>query len=346
MVLVGISKRRFLLPALGVAVVAAAVAVGAIVAGTDGGSKRAGSPSSSSVTVSETSDLAVLDLATGHVRLLTDSQRDFLAVSGPAWSPDGRRIAFARRQCRSCPFRLAVAGADGGPVENLIDWREEANAPAWSPTRPRLVFTTSEEGERKLVLFDLRLGRGRDLEVREEEEETDSGHHEEGEAPNDPAFSPDGSAIAFAAEASRERTRIFLFHLAIGYLHELDSDGDHNAYPAFSPSGRSLAFSQTDATSAWDVCIKRLDTGGETCLARGPSNDVEPSWLPDGDAIVFASDRDDAQRLIRSLYMVDVDGTGLRRLTRGFDDGAPAVSPDGTKVAFVRRSIVQVAGEQ
>jgi Tol biopolymer transport system component len=223
-------------------------------------------------------------------------------------------------------------------------WRRDANEPAWSPIGPRLVFTTSEEGERELVLLDLRAGRARELEVREEE--AGSAHGESGEAPNHPVFSPDGSALAFDAEASRERTRLFLFHLALGYLHEIESDGDHNAYPAFSRNGRRLAFSRTDASSTWDICVLRLDTGREDCPTEGPSNDVEPSWLPDGDAIVFASDRDDAQRLIRSLYMVDVDGTGLRRLTRGFDDGAPAVSPDGTKVAFVRRSIVQVAGEQ
>ena len=225
-------------------------------------------------------------------------------------------------------------------VQALRGWRKDANEPTWAPDGERLAFTSSHGEERDLALFEFRAGRGRTLP--DHAEAADGGEEKEIEAPNNPAFSPDSRTVAFEAETTRERTRIYLLRLASGDLRELENEADHNAYPAFSPDGRQLVFSQTDSRFAWDLCVVRLDRGEQSCLTRSPANEVQPSWSPDGRSIIFASDRDDPNRAIRSLYVVRPDGSGLRRLTNGFDDGAPAFSPDGSEVAFVRRRIHRV----
>jgi Tol biopolymer transport system component len=340
----GVSKRLLLAAGAGVAVlIGIALALFAVTSG-DG----SGAPSTETAppfrTTSRSSDIAILELATGGLRLATRREGRYLAVSSPTWSPLGRRLAFAQQACAHCPFRIAVTGPAETQPTVVSDRRSDLNEPSWSPHGGRVAVTKSGHDERELALLHLPDGRLAPLEVHEEEEEEETGGEEEVEVelPNHPAFSPDGRTIAFDAETDRERTALFLFEVESEELHFVESESDHYAYPAFSPNGRRLVFSRADAAFTWDLCIAELDGSDQHCITRGPASDTEPTWSPDGRSIVFASDRDDPKVALRSLYIVNVDGSGLRRLTNGFDDGAPAFSPDGTEVAFVRRQIVQV----
>ena len=335
------SKRLLLLVASGAVALAA---IGVALAGildTGGDDATGATASSTFVTASRSSSIVVLDLLTGRTRALVQPAGRYLAVSSPTWSPDGRRIAYAQQACPHCRFRMAVIDRAGTRTRLVGDPREDLNEPDWSPQGGTLVVTRAEHTERELGLLDLTSGRVRPLEVHAEPGAAEEEEEEEVEAPNHPAFSPDGRTVAFEAEVPVERTEIQLLEVTSGALSPVESVADHFAYPVFSPDGKRLAYSRTDPGLTWNLCIARLNGRDQSCLTHGRANDTEPTWSPEGQSIVFASDREDPKVGLRSLYAVNVDGSGLRRLTNGFDDGAPAFSPDGTKVAFVRRQIVQ-----
>jgi len=78
--------------------------------------------------------------------------------------------------------------------------------------------------------------------------------------------------------------------------------------------------------------IAAADGSGERPLLAGPHDDYDPAWAPDGQHIVFTSDRNGSG----DLFQVNADGSGLTQLTDdpAYDDQA-AFSPDGKELVFV-----------
>ncbi len=132
-------------------------------------------------------------------------------------------------------------------------------------------------------------------------------------------------------------------------------------YPTSRPSRTSLPTARPSPTpsptvvpwSGWLVFSSlRPDTTGEitshlykinladgttTQLTFGDNNDVCPAWSPDGNHIVFASDR--AGKGSLDLFVINSDGSGLVQLTdTPEDETTPAWSPDGRYIAYITRT--------
>ena len=73
----------------------------------------------------------------------------------------------------------------------------------------------------------------------------------------------------------------------------------------------------------------RTNGSGLKQLTTGSKSATEPAFSPDGKRIVFA-------RLGSGIFRMNLDGTGLRRLTSGARDIYPVWSPDGKRIAFLR----------
>lgn len=85
--------------------------------------------------------------------------------------------------------------------------------------------------------------------------------------------------------------------------------------------------------------IYLLTAEGETNITNNPTEDIECDLSPDGEKIVFASDREETY----DVWVVNVDGSGLTRLTEDpTGDFSPRWSPDGKRIAFTRAGSLMV----
>ena len=151
-----------------------------------------------------------------------------------------------------------------------------------------------------------------------------------------PAWSPDGTRIAFASGRADTGTAIYTMAPDGSGLAKLTGGTAFNTAPAWSPDGRKLAFERLPPfhgelnPSEPALYVMNADGTGKHELADGGSPyDVQgPSWSPDGLQLAFAR--------ATGIFLVDVSGGSERQLV-GPDAFAPAWSSHDT-LAFIRKN--------
>jgi len=275
------------------------------------------------------SDIWAMDADGANARAVVtgpDSDRD------PALSPDGTTIAFVRTAAiptgqviegTTCDQIFAVH-ADGTALRPLTDCTAQDEGPAWSPDGTRIAFWSNRGGGFNIWVMNAdgtgmtRVTSGRD----------DSA----------PAWSPDGTEIAFAGAPDMGRGEdIFVVRADGTGLTRLTDDPAYEENPAWSPDGTLIAFARSEnADFAWDVWVMNADGTAQRRLTDWEGWDDDPVWSPDGSQITFASDRGFTPQQRRenerngavalgAVYVMNVDGSGIRRLTSDqFDVAYPA----------------------
>ncbi|MCM3870552.1 MAG: hypothetical protein ND895_07665 [Pyrinomonadaceae bacterium] len=149
-----------------------------------------------------------------------------------------------------------------------------------------------------------------------------------------PAFSPDGSRIAFMN--TNDAGDLGLFRIFV-----MNADGTsptrlsgfspiEDRDPAFSPDGSKIVFA-SNRDGNREIYVMNADGTNPTRLTNNPARDGQPSFSGDGSKIVFESFRDGDWE----IYIMNADGTGHRNLTNNPAPDTNAVfSPTAGKTAF------------
>jgi TolB protein len=171
-----------------------------------------------------------------------------------------------------------------------------------------------------------------------------------------PVLSPDGRWLVYTSEHGGNADLYVLDLHREGAPVRLTTHPGMDDAPAFSPDGRTLAFVSTRGGNP-DIWLKPFRPGDPSAeavavnLTRSPYGDFNPAFSPDGSQIAFSSNRDvidgfdlkapDWNRHADThLYVVSIDGTGLRRLTEepGIN-GSPVWTTDGRALLYHRAEV-------
>lgn len=166
-----------------------------------------------------------------------------------------------------------------------------------------------------------------------------------------PAWSPDGTKIAFVGSTTSTPcpSDLFKYGFCGRDLYVMNADGtgvrliaENAAAPSWSPDGNHIAYATTGRAGG-SIGVVNIDDRSQHILAsRSEGGNRSPAWSPDGSTIVYASIRSENW----GIFAVPATG-GTERILRparpatGYVDD-PTWSPDGSLIAFVTGDGVSV----
>jgi len=146
-----------------------------------------------------------------------------------------------------------------------------------------------------------------------------------------PAWSPDGSKIAFSCGAGPELCTANADGTNAQQL--TDTVGANFLYPNWSPDASTIALVLCSGASPCPLYTIRADGSDLAFLVVPPAPARGLAWSPDGSRIAFTADDTGFDT---EVYIVNADGSGLTNISNNPNgaDREPAWSPDGSQIAF------------
>lgn len=184
----------------------------------------------------------------------------------PAWSPDGRLIAFT--SVRAGGIQIFVMRADGTNVTQLTTGG--GSEPAWSPDGTKIAFSsTRDDGQGDLHIMDADGGNVTNL--------TNAMGFDASAA-----WSPDGAQIAYA----RTPWDIWKIDADGTDATPLATDAGFDGYPSWSPDGSKITYS-TDSSGSYRIYTMAANGSGQTPLTDPARQALDPAWSPNGARIIY-----------------------------------------------------------
>ena len=241
-------------------------------------------------------------------------QGDDVVFEGRAYDTSEQRLVLGKR------YR-----ADAGQIRLLAHRMSDELVLRY--TGKRGIATTR-------IAFVSQIGKGKEIFVMDYDGARPKRITANGSINRAPAWSPDGSLIAFVTLKSGQPQLMILNAAGDAPAAAFPQKGELNSAPAWSPDGKLLAFSSGRDGNA-EIYTLRIADRLLTRLTRHDAIDTSPTWAPDGRSIAFTSDRGGSPQ----IYIMDAGGGSVRRLTSELSYcDSPSWSPGPAEtIAFTAR---------
>lgn len=273
----------------------------------------------------ESGGLFLIPVSGGEPRPITRAQTLGVDAS-PAFSPDGRRLAYSSCARGPFPARCDVHVLDldagvvpSGPPRRLTHHGVSIPYLAWARDGASIVYHANEEPYFfHLWRVDLR-----------------------GDRPPERVELAGSRAWGVAIARSRDRLaftetlrEVDIHRFQVGRRSEaVLASSFFEGHARFSPDGRRIAFASTRSGDRMEIWLAAADGSGPVQLTRGPGHSQNvPAWSPDGRRLAFESAGEDGRS---DIWTIDAAGGAPRRLTEHQgDELVPSFSRDGRWVYF------------
>ena len=250
-----------------------------------------------------------------HIINTNGSEPIRLAEGGtPAWSPDGKQIAFSFGFNGFFGDVVDIHAIDinGENRVNLTQGKYKRNLfPTWSPDGTKIAFWSNRDGQPDIYLMDANGTNPLNL--------TRDPHHEDR-----PTWSPDGTKIAFGAlqvpRGDRSMSDIFVMDADGGNRINVTQNPEAvNQFPAWSPDGSRIAYEASPHPNHWfppsNIHVMNADGSQPEMLTAGRrfASEGLPTWSPYERRIAYHRREPDGKN---DIFAINADGTGLLNLTK------------------------------
>lgn len=241
----------------------------------------------------------------------------FTSVPDPlANARSGEKAPVAYQGLVDGKWRIFVMDGNGGNRRRLTGGNANDFNPAFSPDGSRIAFQSDRDGSHHVYTMNL--------------DGSDIRRLTTGNSNNrSPAWSSDGTQLVFQSDRAG-RENLWIVSAAGGEPRQLTRGPQNDVAPSWSLDGTRIVYHSDAGGGTTHIFSIDQRGGSPKQLTDGPNRDNTPVYSPDGKRIAFASFRDNQW----NIYVMNADGSDIRRLTDTSFNIKPSWSPDGKQILF------------